>query len=182
MAKLTNDLLYLTHMDHSDETDEHAPVDVSGIVENTMLSMEAVFFEEGLTLSHSIEPNLMCLGNPERLARVVVILLDNALKYSSSKGHVVVNVARRNQIIEFMVANAGPGIDQEHISRIFDRFYRTDAARSRKSGSYGLGLAIAKEIIDHHKGRIFVTSGDSGLTTFFVELPLTVDEKYGYFS
>lgn len=172
MAKLTNDLLYLTLMDHSEETDEYTPVDMSGVVENTVLSMEAVFYEEGLALSHSVEPHLMCLGNPERLARVVMILLENALKYSSSEGHVLVNTTRRNQMIVLSVENTGPGIDSEHIERIFDRFYRTDAARSRRSGSYGLGLAIAKEIIDQHKGRIYVTSAESDRTTFFVELPV----------
>ena len=83
---------------------------------------------------------------------------------------------RRNKTIALSVTNPGPGIDPEHIDRIFDRFYRTDAARSRKSGSYGLGLAIAKEIIDQHKGRISAASEDSGRTTFYVELPLVAGE------
>ena len=176
MAKLTNDLLYLAHLDHSDETDNHVPVDLSGVVENTALSMDAAFYEEGLALSHSIEPSLMCLGNPERLARVVAILLDNALKYSFSNGRVLVNVARQNHLVALSVANPGSGIDPEHIGHIFDRFYRADAARSRTSGSYGLGLAIAKAIVDQHNGRIYVESGTDGLTTLFVELPVAKGE------
>jgi signal transduction histidine kinase len=172
MSKLTNDLLYLATVDHTEETSGYVEVDLSQTVESVVLSMEALFFEAGLTVTHDIAPGIGVIGNAARVGRVVVILLENALKYSDDRGTVTVRVTRNHNTVSLCVANPGEGIAHEHLDRIFDRFYRADAARSREQDSYGLGLAIARAIVLQHRGTISVSSEAGKQTTFRVDLPV----------
>lgn len=172
MAKLTNDLLYLTQMDTSDNKMTFIDFDVSKVVENVILAMEAIIFERNITLKYDIEPNLITHGNSEQIREVVMILLDNALKYTNESGSVKLSLNKHNNDILLKVTNTGKGISEEHLDRIFDRFYRTDKSRARNSGGYGLGLAIAKAIISQHKGRIYAESTVNESTSFHIELPL----------
>lgn len=172
MTKLTNDLLYLTQMDYTDMIMISSEFSLSEAVENVILTMEAVIFENNISLNYEIEPNLVIRGNNEQLKQVVMILLDNALKYTNAKGLVDITLKKRNNDVVLSVTNTGEGIPEEHLERIFDRFYRTDKSRARTCGGYGLGLAIAKAIIDQQKGRIYAKSIINEYTTFFVELPL----------
>lgn len=171
MAKLTNDLLYLTEMDDSRTGMVHAPFDISEAVENIILTMEAVIFEKNVALEYNIEPNLTVTGNSEQIKQVVMILLDNAVKYTGPKGEVTLSLRRQHNDVLLSVTNTGEGIAPEHLTRIFDRFYRTDNSRTRKQGGYGLGLAIAKSIVEQqHKGRIYAKSVVGESTTFYVQL------------
>lgn len=172
MTKLTNDLLYLTQVDYSDKKMIFTDFNLSEAVENVILTMEAVIYEHDISLNYEIEPELVAHGSNEEIRQVVMILLDNALKYTNPKGSVDISLGRSHNSIVLSVANTGEGIPEEHLDRIFDRFYRTDKSRARKLGGYGLGLAIAKAIIDQHKGRIFAKSILNKKTTFIVELPL----------
>jgi len=176
MAKLTNDLLYLTQVDYSDVKTIHAGFNLSETVENVILTMEAVIFEHNISLHYEIEPNLITRGNCEEIHEVVMILLDNALKYTNVNGSVTIALKKRHNDIVLSVTNTGEGIPEEHLEKIFDRFYRTDKSRSRKLGGYGLGLAIAKAIIEQHKGRIYAKSILNEKTTFYVEMPLANDD------
>jgi signal transduction histidine kinase len=173
MAKLTNDLLYLTQMDYSDIKMIFTDLNLSETVENVILTMEAVIFEHRITLNYDIEPNLVINGNAEQIQQIVMILLDNAIKYTNSNGAVSISLKKNYNNILLSVKNTGEGISEEHIDKIFDRFYRTDKSRARKSGGYGLGLAIAKAITEQHGGKIFVRSVLNESTTFTVELPRT---------
>lgn len=170
MSKLTNDLLYLTQMDYSETKMIFSNFNISDAVENVILTMEAVSFENNITLDSSIEPDIMVNGNSEQIKQVVMILLDNALKYTDEGGKVSVKLKRTGSNISLTVSNTGQGIPQEHVDKIFDRFYRIDKSRSRKSGGYGLGLAIAKAIVEEHGGRISVKSIQNESTTFTIEL------------
>lgn len=171
MAKLTNDLLYLTEMDDSRTGMIHAPFDISEAVENIILTMEAVIFEKNVALEYNIEPNLSVTGNSEQIKQVVMILLDNAVKYTGPKGEVTLSLRRQHNDVVLAVSNTGEGIAPEHLTRIFDRFYRTDTSRARKQGGYGLGLAIAKSIVEQqHKGKIYAKSVAGESTTFYVQL------------
>jgi two-component system sensor histidine kinase CiaH len=175
MTRLTNDLLYLTQMDHSDMKMVFAKFNMSEAVESVILTMEGVIFEHNISLDYNIAPNLMTYGNIEQIKQVVMILLDNAIKYTITNGSVDISLKRQHNSIVLSVANSGEGIKEEHLEKIFDRFYRTDKSRARKLGGYGLGLAIAKAIIDQHKGKIYAESVVNEKTTFFVELPLVPD-------
>nr|WP_154959572.1 HAMP domain-containing sensor histidine kinase [Paenibacillus xylanexedens] len=170
MSGLTNDLLYLTQMDDSRSTHIHTKFNMSEAVESTILPMEAVIFEKNIALDYSIDPDLMVHGNPEQIKQVILILLDNAVKYSGPKGTVNVTLQKQNHDIMLTVFNTGEGIAPEHLDRIFDRFYRTDSSRARKHGGHGLGLAIAKSIVEQHRGEIYAKSVVGEGATFYVRL------------
>ncbi|OWR31935.1 two-component sensor histidine kinase [Saccharibacillus sp. O23] len=171
MAKLTGDLLYLTEMDDSRPGMVQARFDLSDAVENVMLTMEAVVFEKDLSLDYEIEPGLSLVGSREQIVQVTMILLDNAIKYANPRGRIDVSLKREHGEIRLAVSNTGEGIAAEHLPRVFDRFYRTDKSRTRSQGGHGLGLAIAKSIVEQHKGRISVKSTVGEQTTFSVHFP-----------
>ncbi|MDO3409843.1 HAMP domain-containing sensor histidine kinase [Saccharibacillus sp. CPCC 101409] len=171
MAKLTGDLLYLTEMDDSRTNMVFARFDLSEAVENVMLTMEAVVFEKNLTLDYSIEPGLGIVGSREQIIQVTMILLDNAIKYAGPNGTIDALLKREHGEIVLAVTNTGEGIPAEHLPRVFDRFYRTDKSRARSQGGHGLGLAIAKSIVEQHKGHISASSAIGGKTTFSVRFP-----------
>lgn len=172
MKTLTNDLLYLTEMEDARARTIFVPFDVSDAVEGVLLTMEAVIFEQDLALAYDVEPGLTAVGSAEQLKQVVMILLDNAVKYNEPKGEISLTLKKQHHQIQLAVSNTGAGIPAEHVDRIFDRFYRADASRSRKQGGYGLGLAIAKSIVEQHRGRISAKSAPGERTTFMVTLPL----------
>lgn len=172
MTKLTNDLLYLTQVDYSEKKMIFSNLDFSETVENVILTMEAAIYEHNITFNYDIDPGLTVYGNSEQLQQVTMILLDNALKYTNKKGKIDVSLKKAHNSIVFSITNTGEGIGKEHLDKIFDRFYRTDKSRARESGGYGLGLSIAKAIVEQHKGRIYAKSTVNESTTFTFELPL----------
>lgn len=171
MQTLTNDLLYLTEMDHAQSRMIFAPFNISEAIESVLLTMEAVIFEKDLTLDYEIDSGLTVHGNMEQIKQVIMILLDNSIKYTNPNGSITVTLKKHNNDTVLAVTNTGEGIEQEHLEKIFDRFYRTDSSRSRKHGGYGLGLAIAQSIVTQHKGKIYATSTPNESTTFYVRLP-----------
>ncbi|QGU96081.1 two-component sensor histidine kinase [Clostridium bovifaecis] len=173
MSKLTNDLLYLAQIDYSDVKMIFSDFNLSEAVENVILTMEALIFENGISLNYELEPNLVIRGNAEQVKQVIMILLDNALKYTNPKGTVDIVLKKTFNNIFLSVTNTGKGIPGESIDRIFDRFYRIDKSRSRSIGGYGLGLPIAKAIIEQHKGTISVKSVLNENTTFSIMLPIS---------
>ncbi|MDQ0113337.1 sensor histidine kinase [Paenibacillus harenae] len=170
MKTLTNDLLYLTEIDDTREKMFYAPFNLSEAVESVILTMEAVIFEKNISLDYEIEPDLVINGNGEQIKQVVMILLDNAIKYANDQGSITLALKKRAADIQLKVTNTGEGIAPEHLDRIFDRFYRADRSRSRKHGGYGLGLAIAKSIVEQHKGKIYAKSVQGQSTSFYVLL------------
>lgn len=171
MKTLTSDLLYLTEMDDTRASMIQAEANLSEAAESVILTMEAVVFERDLSLSYDIDPGLSVRGNVEQLKQVVMILLDNAVKYTNPNGSIALTLKRRHHDTLLTVTNSGDGIPPEHLDRIFDRFYRADPSRSRKQGGYGLGLAIAKSIVEQHKGKLYARSAVGETTSFYVQLP-----------
>lgn len=171
MTKLTNDLLYLTQIDYSDSKTIYSNINLSDTVESVILTMEALIFENHITFDYCIEPNLKIYGNVEQVKQVVMILLDNAIKYTNNKGSITLNLEKTHNNIILVVTNTGIGVSEEHIDKIFDRLYRVDKARSRNIGGYGLGLSIAKAIVEQHGGKISVKSIKDVSTTFTIEWP-----------
>ncbi|MCQ4087889.1 cell wall metabolism sensor histidine kinase WalK [Saccharibacillus sp. JS10] len=171
MSKLTSDLLYLTEMDDARSALVHSRFDLSEAVENVMLTMEAVVFEKQLSLQYTIEPDLSIVGSREQIVQVTMILLDNAIKYADT-GNIDVSLGRYHGEIRLDVTNSGEGIAAEHLPRVFDRFYRTDPSRARSQGGHGLGLAIARSIVEQHHGKITAASTVGEQTTFSVHFPV----------
>lgn len=171
MAKLTGDLLYLTEMEDARTVMLHAEYNLSEALETIMLTMEAVIFEKQLRLEYDIEPGLMTKGSSEQMQQVIMILLDNAIKYAGARGAITLTLNKQQHDAVLSVTNTGDGIAPEHLGRIFDRFYRTDASRSRSQGGHGLGLAIARSIVDQHGGKLQARSTVGESTTFTLHVP-----------
>ncbi|WP_243864543.1 sensor histidine kinase [Paenibacillus castaneae] len=165
MSKLVSSLLYLAKTEHAETSTESLPFNLSDTVRDTVLLMEAVAYETGLILTQHIEPNIIINGESEKLAQVVKILFDNAIKYSDSNGGIEITLKKSRHQVVFSITNTSMGISKEHLSKIFDRFYRPDPSRTY-DGSYGLGLPIAKAIIENMGGKIYAMSVEGQSTTF----------------
>jgi two-component system, OmpR family, sensor histidine kinase CiaH len=172
MTKLTSDLLYLTQMEYSDVKMIFSEFNLSDTVENVVLTMEAVIFENNAALNYNIEPNLMTQGNSEQIKQVVMILLDNALKYTDLSRTIDLVLKKEHNNIFLSITNTGKGIPAELLDKVFDRFYRVDRSRSRNSGGHGLGLSITKAIISQHGGKIWASSILNKSTSFNISFPI----------
>ena len=135
--------------------------------------MEAVVFESSVNLTYDITPDLYVNGSSEQLKQLVMILLDNAVKYTPKSGDINITLRQESSEAVMKVRNTGEGISEEAQKQIFERFYREDKSRARESGGYGLGLAIAKAIVTACKGNIRVNSEKNKYTEFIVKIPIT---------
>jgi len=184
MEGLVNDLLLLAQIEQSatDSTSlfEHheEQINMSELANKSTLQYEAIAFEKSISLESDITPDITLVGDPDQLERLLRILLDNACKYSGTGGNVVLSLFKQKDAVVVRVTNTGDTIPAEEIEHIFERFYRSDKARSHEetsdsshttSGSYGLGLSIAQAIVESHHGTITATSTNN-LTTFEVRL------------
>jgi signal transduction histidine kinase len=147
-------------------------LDLGAVVEGSAASMRSLAAERGGELDVSAAPELRVLGSREQLRQLVVILVDNALRYTGEGGRVEVDVARRDGSAVMAVTDTGIGIPSASLTHVFERFYRADDARTRDSGGVGLGLAIAQKLVDEHGGRITAESTPGEGSTFTVTLPL----------
>jgi len=171
MSHLTNDLLYLTQMDSAEDHQMmKLNFDLSERIEQMLLGLEVVAFEKKIDLKYDLLPHTMIYGNPEQISQVMMILVDNAIKYTPEQGEINLTLTRSAHHVVITLSNTGSGIASEDLPHIFDRFYRVDKVRTRESNSYGLGLAIAKSIIDQHGGKISCESKPDEMTTFVVKL------------
>lgn len=169
MRSLVEDLLFLAKSDAQKLPLHLQEVPLSEVVTSSLLSFEPVAFEAGVTLSENVAPGVVLQGDEAQLRRLVVILIDNAVKYAGGQGKVDVILNEVQGKAQLIVHNTGPAIPAEHLPHLFERFYRSDAARDRESGGYGLGLAIAQSIVVGHGGRISAASTPQDGTTFTVQ-------------
>ncbi|HLV88892.1 MAG TPA: heavy metal sensor histidine kinase [Candidatus Sulfotelmatobacter sp.] len=169
---MIEELLALARADSGRETLHMEPVNLAEMLGSTLDSWKQVATIRNLGFSADIGEDVFVLADSTALRRVADLLLDNAFKYTSAPGTVRLLLEREKSSAVFSVADSGPGIAKEEQSRIFERFYRVDQARSRDQGGAGLGLAIAKWIVTQHHGTITVKSKPGDGATFRVELPL----------
>ncbi|AHM56081.1 sensor protein DltS [Peptoclostridium acidaminophilum DSM 3953] len=171
MKKLVDDLLFLAKSDASQTHALQARLNFSDSVWRCLLPFEPVAYEQGITVSSDIDPDIMLVGDEGQLKQLILILLDNACKYAGKSGTVTLKLQRVQESVRLSVNNTGAPIIPEHLEHIFERFYRSDSSRSREEGGYGLGLAIAKAIVENHRGNISVESSEQFGTTFTVCFP-----------
>jgi len=167
MSVLVNELLNLTRLENNTTQFVETDFDLSSAIENTALPFECRAFEENRTFEVDIEEGLNITGSEQHIKQMAAIFIDNALKYSNVGGIVRVTLKKQNDKKVFSVYNTGTGVKEEDKEKIFERFYRSDESRNRATGGYGLGLAIAKSIIDKHKFKINVEN-DEGHSICFV--------------
>ena len=170
MKGLVEDLLFLARGDAGDRGRPRERTDLSQVCEGCVMSFEPVAFEAGLTLESSVAPGVEIMGDGEELRRLCAILVDNACKYCGPGGTVTVRL-ERGEGAALTVHNTGEPIPAEAQAHLFERFYRADAARTRETGGYGLGLSIAAAIAERHGGKIAVRSAAGEGTAFTVTLP-----------
>lgn len=177
MKKLVEDLLFLARLDENENQILKSKVNLSDAIYQCALPFEPVAFEKGISLKNDIESNIFIKGNIDQVKRLIMILLDNACKYSPKGKSLSIDLKLLNGKVVLSVNNKGEVIPKEDLSKIFDRFYRVDKARERSSNSYGLGLPMAKKIAEFHNGNISVQSNKNDGTTFTVMLPLVSSNK-----
>jgi len=171
MKTLVNDLLFLAKSDAAQMPLLQTRLNFSEAVLGCLLPFEPVAFEQGVVINSEITPDISLVGDEGQLKQLVVILLDNACKYAGENGTVKLKLERIKEHIFLSVNNTGGTIPSEHLEHIFTRFYRADSSRYREQGGYGLGLSIAKTIVQNHRGRISVESNEKTGTTFTIWLP-----------
>lgn len=170
MRGLVEELLDQARVDNGTIRAGYAPLDMSKLVSDAMLPFEPVYYEAGRTLQSQIQPDIRLTGSADRLRQVTEILLDNGHKYSTPGGTVLLRLIRQDRSCLLSVTTPGEALTAQQCQDIFKRFYRVDTAR-KMDHSYGLGLSIAKGIVEQHNGSIWAQSQD-GYNTFFVRLPL----------
>lgn len=169
MKNMICDMLTLAKSDaETSKKKAYVPTSISDAVNSSVLQFESVIFEKGKTIKTQIDDGLFVCADSKELERLTSILLDNAVKYSNENGTVEVFLYENAGKVNLCVRNSGEPIPAERVGHIFDRFYRLDDARARQTGGFGLGLAIAKDIVDKSGGKISVTSNDSIGTVFTV--------------
>ncbi|MFA6004942.1 MAG: HAMP domain-containing sensor histidine kinase [Patescibacteria group bacterium] len=175
LQSLSESLLQLTQYQNKPQGIVFKNVSVAEIVEAAKKQIKAVAAKRGLTIKDDIA-DISVNGNSDSLTELLVILLDNAVKYSLPDSKTIHIAAKRlDGNAEISVTDSGIGISKKDIPRIFDRFYRADAARTRSNfGGYGLGLAIAQKIVALHNGTIRVQSAEGNGSKFTITLPAAV--------
>ena len=166
MIKLVTELLDLA------KTEEEQNIvmkqnNLSDIIESSILTFESLFYDNKIKLKYDINSDIKMVCNENLIIELMSILIDNAIKHSLEKGKVFVNLYKNNKDIVLEVKNKGLPIKKEDEEKIFERFYKVDTSRNRDKDNYGLGLAIAKNIVERHNGKITAHSA-SGYTTFKV--------------
>jgi len=172
LGRLTDDLLKLAQIEAGQMQRETKPVVVADIIEPCMEVTRIKAEQKGLLLEAEYGKDLpTLLGDVRSFQEILQNLLDNAVRYTPSGGSIRVKAVVEGSEIVLSVADTGIGILKADQDRIFERFYRADAARSRESGGTGLGLSIVKHLVDVQGGRIRVESEVGQGSTFFVYLP-----------
>ncbi|MGN0422629.1 MAG: sensor histidine kinase [Lachnospiraceae bacterium] len=173
MQGLVEGLLELSRIDNGSMKTAMQTIDFSALVQNSVYLYEAIYFENELELTSDIENRIQVKGNEDHLKQVLEIFLDNALKYASAPSEVHVTLQRQRLFCILSVRSMGDSISEEDLKKIFQRFYRIDKSRNHSenyaSESYGLGLSIAKSIVEEHHGKIWAES-KNGVNTFYVRL------------
>jgi two-component system phosphate regulon sensor histidine kinase PhoR len=172
MSRLTEDLLTLARVESGEQRFDIQPVTPAELLQEAVQSFREVARVQNIELQVEDAPPGHVNADREAIHQVFSNLVDNALKYATSSGRLVLGARPSERGVEFYVRDFGPGIPSEHVPRLFERFYRVDKARSRESGGTGLGLAIAKHIVLAHGGAIRAESELNHGSTFLFTLPL----------
>lgn len=174
LSRLVDAMLRLSRIENGTTAVKLEPTDVGQLVHGLVESQEGLFKDQDLTLTYeqrASSQELTIAADPDMLKQAVINLMSNAMRYTPEGGHVFVQVGREGQDITISVADTGIGIAEEDLSRVFSRFWRSDASRERVSGGLGVGLSLVKEIVSKHNGFIEVKSELGRGSVFTVHLP-----------
>lgn len=180
LSSLISEIERLSSLESGDEHLNYSLSDLSGELEREAATLGPMYRDKSLSLRLEIEPGVITAVDIAKLRRAVENLLQNALRYTDSGGSVTLSLKTAGKMAEISVSDSGIGISENDLPYIFERFYRTDTSRTRESGGMGIGLAIAKAIIEAHGGEITVESKEGSGSRFVITLPIrTLEEVVG---
>lgn len=172
LITLVEDILFISKADSGLFTLRESDVEVGKLVHQAAQAMQAAAEKAQVSIACTVAPDVSVIrGDELRVQQVLTNLLGNAIKFSPAESVIDLRVERKGSDVVFSVADQGPGVPLEDHGRIFERFYQSESAVREGSGGYGLGLAIAKLIVEHHGGRIWVESALERGATFYFTLP-----------
>jgi signal transduction histidine kinase len=169
MTKIVDSLLFLARADSNQQLLDMQLFSLNHALVQAATPFEPLAAAKDITIELSAKTALTSYGDEMRIKQVICILIDNAIRHTSSGGKISIQLSQVNKETLLTVTDSGEGIEAKHIDKIFDRFYQVDTSRSK--GGSGLGLAIAKLIIENHHGYIQVSSCPGAGTTFIIHLP-----------
>jgi two-component system heavy metal sensor histidine kinase CusS len=171
---MVNDMLFLARADRGDRVTERSSADLRVEAGKVLDYFEAALEEAGITAA--IEGEGVVAGDPSLLRRALTNLLGNAIRYTSRGQRIAIRLVRSADAVQLSVRNPGDTVDPVHLPRIFDRFFRVDAARRAVGENHGLGLAIVRAIARMHGGDVFATSA-KGITEIGLRVPAQAGES-----
>lgn len=166
LTALTNDLIYLAKMEEGQKSSTKIEFPLSDVVEETAESFRARAVNENKKLDIDIQPEITYCGDEKAVRQLVSILVDNAVKYSDGTGSISVKLegqggtSKLSKGFRLQVFNSCEHIEPESVKHLFDRFYRAEQSRNSQTGGYGIGLSVAKAVVDAHKGKITADTAD----------------------
>lgn len=175
LTRLINDILTLSEIENKDFLTNAQRVNINESIQDVYYIMEHVASSKNIHLNYdfnSTEKDLFIYGDNDKFKQMIINLVDNSIKYTNSEGKVDIEIFLEGKEAKISIKDNGIGISEEHISRLFERFYRVDKARSRSIGGTGLGLAIVKHIVILLNGRINISSEVGKGTVFTIYLPI----------
>lgn len=172
MIRMVNELMQLGKMDIKEEHYDKEVIDITKFVENIVARFKLSYTDKDFSVFLPDEP-IFVEGDPDKLTQVFDNIINNAIKYSPDGKNITVRIRKNynHNRVSISIKDEGVGIPLSHIDKIFNRFYRVDKSRQRSMGGTGLGLALAKSIVEAHKGRIWAQSREGYGTIIFVMLP-----------
>jgi signal transduction histidine kinase len=177
LGRLVDQLLELSRLESGDLPLDRSEVPLGPLVSRVMSEIDVTRSRRDVELAQDVPEDLPPVyADAERIYQVLFNLLDNAVRFTPAGGRVRVTAERNDGAVDVTVADTGPGIAAEHLPRVFERFYRVDTARSRDEGGTGIGLAIARSVVEAHGGRIWAESEPGRGSTFTFELPVTAGQ------
>lgn len=178
LGRLVEQLLDLSRLESGEVPLKRAEVPVAGLVSQVVSEIEVARPGAGIHIEKRIPEDIPPIdADPERVHQVLFNLVENAVRFTPEGGEVTIAAERHNGSVHISVSDTGVGIGQEHLPRLFERFYRVDPARSREDGGTGIGLAIARSVVEAHGGHIHAQSEPGRGSTFTFDLPVAATPR-----
>ncbi|WP_242833900.1 HAMP domain-containing sensor histidine kinase [Desulfosporosinus sp. OT] len=171
MTRLVEDLLFLARVDSEQQLLERSNFSLDRAINQVVQPFIPMANNKGIELKIEVEPEVDFYGDEKRISQLILILVDNAIKHTPINGEVSLKMRVVSNAVDILVSDTGEGIEEQHLDKIFERFYRIDTARAKSIEGTGLGLSIANWIVKKHKGTIKVSSIPGKETAFTIRLP-----------
>jgi two-component system OmpR family sensor kinase/two-component system phosphate regulon sensor histidine kinase PhoR len=172
LSSLIEDIVVLNRIEEEKDYDELDELEIQSIVQEVIEGSQKIIEQQEAEISVSLDDSIHVEGNRTLVTSIFQNLIDNALSYAGKKVHIKIDMYHQDEeFYYFSIVDNGVGIPEEHLPRIFERFYRVESGRSRKMGGTGLGLAIVKNSVLMHKGKVSAKNSADGGAEFYFSLP-----------